>query len=415
MRIVQTDSLNCSQGSLQKIIAKLFGQFEAHDWPVGDYRKIQYLLSGFPRADISLKYLYAKDIYLECIKDLNVLSLEVIAKFDEMLGLTGKRRHFNHSFEIFLLGIILIHSKRETLKSVCGDSDEAWKRNFMTWLFTAASHDMGYPLEQSSKIIETIADMYAGINVVRISDKFKTIYTKKFLVTEDYLFKYYHPQTDDTNIVYDLEKIMKAAFRDSLEIDDRDAIEREYLRNKALDVHGFVSALLLARHTIGSSLEAEDEDFNLEALKLAIGAVMIHSLPLDRKENEKHDLLIYRIDPAKNPFAYLLALLDNLQDWDRNYDDVSDSFAYYTLDDFSYENTKELMFSFVAHCQTDKSVENALKFIESKKKIRDIAKNYFKCELTVKYKFERPQGVGLEFEDRIKSAVEDPALVGILI
>ena len=386
-------STNNQTMCLQKIIHKLTQKPEI--WPNGNFDSINYHLSGYPGDNLEKKYLYAKKVYEECLIGYQVSQLEVIAKFDEMLGLTGKRRHFNHSFEVFLLGLLIMNHKRNLFAKVwkehgVTDKKVAWRKNFFTWLFTASFHDFGYPLEQSSKIIETIADMYFGIDVARVSDKFKMINTEKFLITEDYLYKYYSLKNPSTLLgakkyemdVYDLEEILKNSFAMSL---DEDSAE-EYQQNKAKDKHGFVGALLLARQTMGVTMD-DSKDFNLESLMMAIGAVMVHSLPSKTEEKVSKDPyqgLVYSVNPKKNVFAYLLTLLDGLQDWDRNYGDSSDKYPEYTLNSFDFTGDT-IALSFLVHCFTSESIDPSIKFIADKKALGKISKNFFNLKVRLEY------------------------------
>lgn len=369
------------QDSFASIIEQLF---KRELW-TQHYDKIEYDLARYPNANISEKSVIAKAILSECFEG-HELPYKVLIEFDDILGLAGKRRHFNHSFEIFLIGLMLISNNERIFKlSFVGFEKKkvTWKLLFETWLFIAAYHDIGYPLEQSAQIVGKISKMYSEIGIIKLAEKYNSINTKNILKTEDYLFRYYHCTADNHKLeVYDIEEIMADALSHTLSNRDRSISTKVVEQSKSSENHGFVSALFMVRNRINTLLsnnQFTSSEIQYDAMLKATGAVIIHSFSLK-------DVLLTKINIKQNPFAYLLTILDNIHDWDRNYDKSNNDYPEYILGDIKYKKDENVIdLQYIVKCLSDASIDEAAKFISSKKTLHNITSGKIGLKINVNY------------------------------
>lgn len=341
------------------------------------YDDIEYDLTCYSTAKDALKTRISKNIITRCMKDNPIVSHDVMEQFDLILSMSGKRRHFNHSFEIFLLGLYFIN--KTNFKNKLNGVYSNYKLIFDTWTIISTAHDIGYPLEASGKIVDKMSSLYMELGMHKVSDKLSSINLKHFMETEEYLYRLYSGVNVQPMDVYDIDLVLKDALRKSINVNDT-VIDKLIKRLKGANNHGFCSALLLVRKLLPKIVLTKPMnlvDYNY--MLLAIGAVIIHSFRLDDKDEFE---LLCKLDVNCNPIAYLLTVLDNIQDWERN-SSYSQDFPEYILSDIKYDGNNIGIKFVVMH--NDKNVGKALEFIKLKSKLSKIINTKFGITINIDY------------------------------
>jgi hypothetical protein len=341
------------------------------------YNDIEYDLTCYSTAKDALKTRISKNIISRCMKDNPIVSHDVMEQFDLILSMSGKRRHFNHSFEIFLLGLYFMN--RTNFKSKLNDVYSNYKLIFDTWTIVSTAHDIGYPLEASGKIVDKMSSLYMELGMHKVSDKLSSINLKHFMETEEYLYRLYSGADLQPMEVYDIDIVLKDALRKSIKVDDT-VINKLIKQLKESNNHGFCSALLLVRKLLPKIIQTSPIDrAKYDDMLLAIGAVIIHSFRLDSKEEFK---LLCKLDVNCNPIAYLLTILDNIQDWERNSSYAQD-FPEYILSGIKCHGNNVNINFIVKH--NDKNIDKALEFIKLKSQLNQISNTKFGIKLVIDY------------------------------
>jgi len=245
----------------------------------------------------------------------------VFREFDTFFAVLGKRGHFVHQFEVFILGWYLIRHL------MCFDSVNkmlaklgAVPEVFSTWLITSTAHDFGYPIALATKLITSLAELYQQLGANNLSHKYRSIEQEFPLTTE-----------------LDLKQMTTACFRNGKTtsmsirqfitegIGETLGTEDTYEVLKLLESndddgsvnHGYIGAALLCNAYIkGLEREKSIQNHNvledLHRLKLASAAIALHDPP-PALEDYVRKMAFYR-----NPYAYILFIVDNLQDWSRD-------------------------------------------------------------------------------------------------
>ncbi len=263
----------------------------------------------------------------------------VFRDFDTVFVSMGKKGHFIHQFEVFLLGWCLISELLESRRWSDFEVNYSEPRDvFSIWLMSATVHDLGYPLEEAGGIIRNFRTLYRKLGMLRLADRYAEINREYNLEDEASLVRL----DLDGNGPVDFVGLILGHVREELSIS---VSETKKIRNSLLkeNNHGLISAVLLYRSCLEAFLKKRDwQGFKKsklsDMLKLATTAITLHSLP----KGLQHYIGEIRIE--KNPFAYLLFLVDNLQEWSRSLR-RSDKWVSYSLTDFaSCEDTVKLSY-----------------------------------------------------------------------
>lgn len=170
----------------------------------------------------------------------------VLRDFDSIFLILGKKGHFIHQFEVFLLGFNIItrllHLNPDNIKLFNFDSKE---KIFLTWLLTATTHDIGYPLYMAKNIITKLADLYRKMGMKNLAIKYQSIKKEHRLHQEKDLtvIKIEDPNRGSDN-VFKIEPFLAEGIQASLNMDRTDAekLQRTLKRNNN---HGYVSSIIL--------------------------------------------------------------------------------------------------------------------------------------------------------------------------
>lgn len=271
----------------------------------------------------------------------------------------GQRGHFIHQFEVYLLGLNIIDVfLKNKVKFVFEDTE----RIYYTWLITSTAHDFGYPLQIAQKITTRLSKLYQDIGMVSLSDKFKSISYSDSLILKESDLSSLIIKKDTTSHVCEtilIKELIAETILATLSVKTSDACD---IQSKLItdNDHAYVSAVMLSNILVKQLLKNNNDDYNhmkdswqFDALKYAIGAIALHA----SKKNETIENLAFE----KNPFAYLLFIIDNIQEWNRAV--VNDiAWPIYTLTHFSVTDTnKEIKLNYMLnHDVWDKDMKDRI-------------------------------------------------------
>lgn len=340
------------------------------DCPFLRKTKVRKRLALLPNADREQRIRNICEIFDYLMDPREELKFfEFFKQLDYYLTASGKRAHFVHTFEVYLIGLRLI---REIIQ------DRSWRTQifgtsslrfvFNCWLITCASHDLGRPLEEASKIALKLSELYEKYNFDKTSEAFKAVSAADLVGKELALTKY---KLDAEGPEIDIEEILGSCLGNTLGIDRAQGIEIARRMREAGN-HGYISGAILLRNWTGrikkisrvgrirnrkreevankpyitSLMNIEEKCPNYwKMIVLSLGGVLAHSI--DKLGDPD---LVSKIKLETNPYAFILFLVDNLQDWDRPA--ISDeNWPFYYLADFNVHD-KAMYLKYVARHET---------------------------------------------------------------
>ncbi len=276
----------------------------------------------------------------------------VFRDFDRIFAILEKRGHFIHQFEVFLLGSCLIRLlfSNATIKEKF-DFDTF----FYGWLIVSTAHDFGYPLQIASEMASKFSKLYKKLHMSALSLAFEFIEKQCSYINEkDLLSVEIYDAISKNKCIY-IDDLIKHGLHKTL--------SNEETANKILSLlkrennHGYVSALIFCRNYIeylSCQKDSEFKDCFENTIVDLVAAIAIHSLP---KSEIK---IINSIDFYENPLAYILILMDNLQDWNRQMRPSSD-WPSYNLMEFNFNSNVINIGYNLRHNNWTKRMENQVK------------------------------------------------------
>lgn len=335
----------------------------------------QRLLSHYPFASYSQKMdLICKLMHSFWSSTIKTDIFPVFKDFDTFLIASGRRGHFVHQFEVFLLGLDLIRrlfDKAEDPQSSFGFTDPY--KVFFTWLLTATSHDFGRPLEVASMIANKLSALYKGLGMEVLSSQYGHLPEKNLLQGENELRSVGLESDSKKNVdlALNLDSVISNSIRDSLAIEEEDARRINAVLRKE-DNHGYVSAAVLCRSAMtflvqDKSFQDISQSWVYSSLKTAIGAIALHSL--HGVTDKDIQGFIKQIDFNLNAYAFVLFLIDNIQDWSRPFANVQD-YPEYNLVGFSYSGDEVRLDYILTHDDwTSDMKEEANNYLVTKREL----------------------------------------------
>lgn len=292
---------------------------------------------------------------------------EYFREFELFLISIGKRDHFFHQFLVYLIGLnfiqVLISKCKNiniSVESVFGFSDEA--QIFRTWLFTATIHDFGYPYEFSKKISNKLSDLYKKFNMNQIADKFDKLAIDINISDEKILSQFI---LDDKHLIFG--HMIETSFSKYSNIDD--SLTNKLVKNlEDKRDHGLISAFILARIILentqkkGNSITSFMKSDDYKSLEYAMSAITLHNIPESYQS---------KISFTKNIYSYLLFMLDNIQDWARDFISNNNKYPTYKMVAFDVDsdNSKiSIDYYLQSNSWTKEMIREAIISLESKKK-----------------------------------------------
>lgn len=214
------------------------------------------------------------------------------------------RDHRIHSANVFLLGYYIINK----IKNI--QQDFSFKSNDpnLTWMLTATFHDVGYAVQETEFWLNRVFEEFLGVN-------------PKFSVGISHIMPMIY--MDFIRILSAYHEGGVASTSQDLPTSGIDWIFYNELSSKLVEKnHGVIGALMLA-HLLGIKqkfLSRKDRwDFKYNHMP-ACHAIAAHMLPSIRVKFSLH------------PFAFLLVVCDELQDWGRSVNEKEPKDTIYLRD-----------------------------------------------------------------------------------
>ena len=236
------------------------------------------------------------------LKSTTFLIFEDFNDFENNLfKLPSYRGHFIHQFNVFLLGYFILNKllHNERVKNIFRINST--EMNF-TWMLASTFHDMGYPIEKIGELVRLYFDMFLKVET-NYDINIENILTYNFYNYIQYLAEFHYIidrlQENRWNL-YTSNKKLDFKFQDKL---------LNKLRKKD---HGTISSILLLHSLLTKEKLVNMENWINRDLPFwimpACHAISLHTFT--HKE--------IQIKFEKFPFAFLLSLCDELQDWGRS-------------------------------------------------------------------------------------------------
>lgn len=257
----------------------------------------------------------------------------IFRDFDAVFSILGKKGHFIHQFEVFLLGHFLIQKLLQSKNSsYLLELFENKERLHYAWLLTATAHDFGYPLELSNKLAGKFSSLYGKLKFKTISEQYKAITYKFNIETEKELLTIKVLDASTNKIVtINIDEFIHNGIKSSLDLETHE-VDTVINKLKKESIHGYISSFILCNSYLEYLSKANlygktCDKWRIDILQMVAAAIAIHTL--------KEDVYIKRISFKNNPLAHLLFLVDNLQEWNRTLR-PHDKFASYNLLKFDF-------------------------------------------------------------------------------
>jgi hypothetical protein len=247
---------------------------------------------------------YIKDLWARARKTTDFL--DFTSNFEPLLKDLGLRDHFKHSLNVYLLGYYIINQlnrEKENFRYLQSTPE----MSNIVWLLAATFHDTAYAVEKTDDWLNDFFSKFLGVNpqfALKISEVLTPAYTDIMR-----MLSMYHRKTRTTEFNFSF---------DDMEWFYYNELSRELSRKN----HGVLSALMLCHRM------AIKEGFLCRPPK--------NNLPLDNRnpieERSQWDFLYHLAAshaislhsmaniPVKfnqHPFAFVLILCDEIQDWGR--------------------------------------------------------------------------------------------------
>ena len=342
-------------------------------------------LSYYPWVSIEEKNLIIKDLMVHFwqIPSRTTKQFMLIYRdFDTIFSILGIRGHYIHQFEVFMLGWYIISQiiKKKSFdlfKPYFKDQDDL----FYSWLYTSSAHDFGYPFQKARKLTKRFSKLYKKIYFIELSNSFKNLLKDFNRVNYTELSKIRIKDAFNKNKELDIEEFIYEGIN---EIASTRKNADEILRIlKEANNHGFISAKIFCKLYIEylskHNLWAKDKE---NQVKMIASAIALHAIP-EEKLN-----FIKKINYHKNPLAYFLFIIDNLQEWHRTLM-ASDKWPSYNLVGFKFSDDNLILEYLLTHENwtgiMEKKVTEAL---QKKKDVIDAAlqkKKIYKFNILIKY------------------------------
>lgn len=283
----------------------------------------------------------------------------VFRDFERVFTIFEKKGHFIHTFEVFLLGWTLINLIIKKNGAEIFKSNKVIYNNlFDAWLFTSTAHDLGYSFQFANKLAKKLSGLYQKFHMSEISKMYLKISKAncKIILQNSLLHVDAYSQKEKKVKKVQIESLILDGIESSIHGDHNTALEiQEFLKKE--NSHGYISALIFCRTYIEylSKMKkwmSEKEAWRTEIMNLVAASIALHAI------SEKD--FIRNIDFYSNPMAYLLLIIDNLQDWNRALWPNKLWPAYYLSDLKSSDNDIALEYH-LYHEKWTKSMERRVK------------------------------------------------------
>lgn len=303
--------------------------------------KLQRMLSSYPLASEQEKGKLILKI-IGCLWPPSSPSklFAVFRDFDTVLSLIKGKGNFIHSFEVYLLGFHIIKLLLGVnKKNILQPQFRPDKRIYDSWLIASTAHDFGYPLEVITELSNKFSEMFNLLYLNGVAKKAKELSATRELQLQKSLLRVevYNVSRRKKETI-NVERFVFEGIKNSIDGNINDAREirdvlKDALKKIGKQKHSYISALILARSYIeylstSKKWKKKGELWRTQLLKKVAAAIALHALPSSSKD------LINKISFDLNPVAYILFLVDNIQDWNRSLR-PSEKHPTYSLTDYA--------------------------------------------------------------------------------
>ncbi|MFA5523144.1 MAG: RyR domain-containing protein [Tissierellales bacterium] len=261
--------------------------------------------------------------------------LDVLKSYEENAAtlIDKQRDHYVHSVNVFVLGLA-IYAQNKNLRTIIEEDHEknsksrekyesSRKEFLFKWGIASLCHDVGYPVEITNNQIKKFIKLVSDVDGENKS-------ADPYLAFKDFEVLNRVPTISiDDNSIADLNHIdpNKALDLLSYNIQSRLGTDLETTKKYLSDFlsnmqkfgfvdHGFYSSIILLKwygHMLQMSGISSDVLYN--EIVDAAGAILLHNYYKNVLMKEPFSL--GALTPEKHPYAYLLILCDELQEWNR--------------------------------------------------------------------------------------------------
>lgn len=211
-------------------------------------------------------------------------TLNFLRLTENQLRSKGKRDHFLHSFQVFLIGEIIMDYNMDAFSAGFSNSDSDNISLERAWLMASILHDIGFPF-QNREWIEGIGDYEI--------DLMTDTRNKHFI---DDLISYFSRTAGDSSE----DKVRKILYNR--------AVQKNEMGQSAIN-HGLISAIQLLRKTMRVPSQIYEKEVLPAAFSMAVHDREIWNDLVSQK--------LAPIDMNRFPVTCLLILCDHLQGWGR--------------------------------------------------------------------------------------------------
>ncbi len=337
---------------------------------------LQRRLCTYPIAIEAEKDILIKEI-MGCLWKVKSSSklFKVFQDFDKVFTILEEKGHFIHSFEVFLLGLNIINALPLDKRNIVFKSHKDINKDlFFAWLLTSTAHDFGYPLQAAKKLTGKFAELYTNLFMNNIGAKFEELASQSISLSQSELLSVeainFH---DDEMEIIKIDDFILDGIMLSINGNKKDSLSILELLKKENN-HGYISSLILCKTYINYLSETrkwqhKEELWRINMLKYAAAAISLHALP---KENPE---FIEMISCNLNPLAYMLFLVDNLQDWHRSLRPHNE-YPIYSLNNFDTTSSNSIILEYNLYHEdwSDSRLEETKKYIKGQANLIDQAK-----------------------------------------
>lgn len=222
--------------------------------------------------------------------------------------LSGTREHYLHSFQVMLMGCVIIDKFYEDFKKYYKNffpNEKEFSIEYI-WLLVSIFHDIGYPSQKANSLI---GELYGYPEEVEITG------IDRIIDKNDYFQAAIQIQSF---IRHCCCKSVKRNWAPEI-IEDEDSAIKDTLRSLLLKrSHGVTSCFQFLTYVLRESAAVSKRTSRPLIVTHVIPAVTSIALHDNKIWRTFKELKIFPINITNFPFAVLLIFLDSLHDWKRN-------------------------------------------------------------------------------------------------
>jgi hypothetical protein len=261
--------------------------------------------------------------------------LDYTLDFEPLLRELGLRDHFKHSLNVYVLGYTIINNLYRL-----GDGLQFFRttpeNTNLIWLLTSTFHDTAYAVEKTDQWLNDFFDKFLGINPqfsFRVSEVLTPVYSDFMRMLSEY---HKSPSTPTFHFAFD-----------TMDWYYYNELSKEFARKN----HGVLSALMLCHRM------AIKEGFLCKSPQRADNAVDRNQWDFLNHLTASHAISLHSIEAVpirfeQHPFAFMLVLCDEMQDWGRGNVKNHDFVALEWVDVKIEEDVPQIRFKI--NCDTER-------------------------------------------------------------